>query len=236
MTPFPRPADNPRIRRVLSFDELVTTRFANGVNALCWPRKLPGDFAEIARLLAGPRGIVTLEEDDLAALPVSAGGRMAIDVMLEDQRQLRARGLDPVLDYIDGYLRDATDCPVPTDVFSWHVDSAPLEADTWLCTYHGRPSEGLRNEHAVRRIDVPETRAALLALHGGADDDSFREFLHENCFDLHYIPTSSAEPYSFGIGNLWRIADEYPGSPVPPCIHRAPGTPAGDPPRLLLIG
>ena len=26
-----------------------------------------------------------------------------------------------------------------------------------------------------------------------------------------------------------------PGSPVPPCIHRAPETHPGDPPRLLLI-
>jgi hypothetical protein len=28
---------------------------------------------------------------------------------------------------------------------------------------------------------------------------------------------------------------EYDGSPVPPCIHRAPDTRPGDPPRLLLI-
>ncbi len=40
---------------------------------------------------------------------------------------------------------------------------------------------------------------------------------------------------SFGLGNLWRIAVDYPGSPVPPCIHRAPITRPGRPPRLLLI-
>ena len=44
-----------------------------------------------------------------------------------------------------------------------------------------------------------------------------------------------AEPFSFGLGNLWRIAVEYPDSPVPPCVHRAPATIPGRPPRLLLI-
>lgn len=233
---FSLPADYPRIQRVQSFEELTSTRFENGVNALCWERSLPGDFAEVARLFAGRSGITTLEEEDLAALPASVAGRVAIDFMLDDQRRLRARGLDPELNFIDGYLRDATDCPVPTDVFSWHVDSATSEADTWLCTYHGRPSEGLRNEQAIRRVDVPGTRDALLALHGGGDDDAFRDFLHEHCFALHYVAAPGAKPFSFGVGHLWRIATEYPGSPVPPCIHRAPETPPGDPPRLLLIG
>jgi hypothetical protein len=85
-------------------------------------------------------------------------------------------------------------------------------------------------------VEVPETRAALLALHGGGDDEGFREHLRENCLDLHYVSAPGAQPFSFGVGNLWRIATEYPGSPVPPCIHRAPETPPGDPPRLLLIG
>ena len=35
--------------------------------------------------------------------------------------------------------------------------------------------------------------------------------------------------------HLWRIAVDYPGSPVPPCVHRAPETRPGRPPRLLLI-
>jgi len=236
MDPLSLSAANPQVRVVQSFDELVSLRFAGGVNALCWPRARPGDFAEVARLLAGPRGITTLEQEDLARLPASAAGRVAIDFMLEDQRRLRAHGLGPELNYIDGYLRDATDAPIPTDVISWHADSATAEADTWLCTYHGRASEGLRNEDAIRRIDVPATRAALLAYAGGADDESFRDFLHEHCFDLHYIPAAGAEPFGFGLGNLWRIATEYPGCPVPPCIHRAPETQPGDPPRLLLIG
>ena len=66
------------------------------------------------------------------------------------------------------------------------------------------------------------------------DDAGFRAHLHENCYDLHYAPAASARPWSFGTGNLWRIAVDWPGSPVPPCIHRAPVTLSGQP-RLLLI-
>jgi hypothetical protein len=93
----------------------------------------------------------------------------------------------------------------------------------------------LRNEDARRRVDIPETRAELLQLFGGADDDAFLEYLNENCYDLHYAPISQARPFSFGLGNVWRIAVDYPGSPVPPCIHRAPETVPSQPPRLLLI-
>jgi hypothetical protein len=110
-----------------------------------------------------------------------------------------------------------------------------VEADTYLCTYHGSASEGLRNDEALRRVDIPKTRAELLAIFGGEDDDSFREHLRENCYDLHYAAIAQARPFSFGLGNFWRIAVDWPGSPVPPCIHRAPETRPGDPPRLLLI-
>jgi hypothetical protein len=115
------------------------------------------------------------------------------------------------------------------------VDSATVEADTWLCTYHGPSSEGLKNEEAIRRVDIPETRAELLRLFGGEDDEGFREHLSDQCFDLHYLPVGEARSFAFGQGNLWRIAVAYPGCPVPPCIHRAPETLPGQTPRLLLI-
>jgi len=208
--------------------------FADGVNALCWPRTLAGDFGEVVRLLGDGEGIVTIDDARLLSLPVSAAGRAAVDVLLEDQRALRALGLDPVLNCIHSDIRDDTGGPVPTDVYSFHADSATVEADTWLCTYHGATSEGLRNEEVVRKVNVPAIRAELLRLHGGADDDSFLEFLSEHCYDLHYAVIPPAEPFSFGTGNLWRIALAHPGSAVPPCIHRAPTTPPGQP-RLLLI-
>jgi hypothetical protein len=230
------PPDYPRIRRVVSFQDLVTTPFAEGVNALCWPRVLPGDFGEVvARLGGSDEPIVTLDEARLQSLTVSVAGRVAVDVMLEDLRLLRELGREPVLNCIHGYPRDEEPGPVATDVFSFHADSAPVEADTWLCTYYGPASEGLRNEEALRKVEVTETRAGLLQVFGGADDEAFREFLQENCYDLHYAPAPGAQPWSFGLGNLWRIAVDWPGRAVPPCIHRAPATGPGDPPRLLLI-
>ena len=235
MTPFALPRDYARIKRVNSFQELVTARFAEGVNALCWERTLTGDFGEVVRLLRAGEGIATLDDEQLLALPVSAAGQAAIDILLEDQRLLRDHGAAPVLNCIRNYPRDEEPAVVSTDVYSFHADSAPVEADTFLCTYHGAASEGLRNEEAQRRVDIPGIRAELLKLFGGEDDDGFREFLNETCYDLHYTPIAQARPFSFGIGNLWRIAVEYPGSPVPPCIHRATDTAAGQAPRLLLI-
>ncbi|MES2440945.1 MAG: hypothetical protein V4584_17910 [Verrucomicrobiota bacterium] len=235
MNPTAPPPDHPRVKVVGSFHELLTTPFADGVNALCWPRALPGDFGEVAARLGAGDGIVPLDEEQLRSLPLGEAGRVAVEIMLEDRRLLREQDLDPEINAIHAYDRDETDGPVATDVLSFHVDSATEEADTWLCTYHGAPSEGLPNEDAMLRVDVPETRSELLGLHGGADDEAFREFLSENCYYLHYAPLAPARPYSFGVGNLWRIATDWPGSPVPPCIHRAPETRTGDPVRLLLI-
>ena len=235
MNPLTLPPDYIRIQRVNSFHELVTTRFAGGVNALCWPRTLPGEFSEVVMHLGDCQGEVARDESQLHALPVSAAGRAAIHILLEDLRLLRDHGLDPALNCINGYPRDVQPGPVSTDVFSFHADSATVETDTWLCTYHGPTTEGLRNDEAQRRVDIPATRAQLLQLYGGADDDGFLGYLNQNCYDLHYAPVPQARPFSFGQGNLWRIAVAYPGSPVPPCIHRAPETTPEQPLRLLLI-
>lgn len=226
---------HPSIRMVGGFQELVTTPLADGVNALCWPRVLAGNFAEVVSLLGAGEGFVNLDEDLLRSLPLSDEGRIAVEVMLEDLRMLREQDLEPELNLIHAYQRDEHPGPIATDVFSWHADSATAETDTWLCTYYGAPSEGILNEQVVKRLDVPEIRAELLRLHGGADDREFIEFLSEHCYDLHYAPLPGARPYSFGIGNLWRISTDWPGSPVLPCVHRAPQTKPGDPPRLLLI-
>jgi len=235
MTPFSLPSGYPRIKRVGSFHELATTRFADGVNALCWERTLSGDFAEVVEQLDGGEGISTIDDAQLLALPVSAAGKVAIEILLEDLRLLRDHGVAPVLNCIRRYPREEEPAVVPTDVYSYHADSASVEADTWLCTYHGAASEGLRNDEAQRHVDLAATRAELLKVFGGKDGDSFREYLNENCYDLHYTPVPHARPFSFGLGNLWRIAVEYPGSPVPPCVHRAPENLPGQPPRLLLI-
>jgi hypothetical protein len=227
----------PRVRRVGSFAELLHTPLAEGVNALCWPRVLVGDYAEVVAQLGDGAGeaITVLDEATLGALSLSAEGRIAAEAMLADLRLLRALDLDPVLNCIHGYPRDEAPGPVATDVFSYHADSAPVEAYTWLCTYHGPASEGLSNEDVRRKVDDPATRAALRELFGGPEGEGFEEFLQENCYDLHYAPLPGARPFSFGLGHLWRIAVAYPGSPVPPCVHRAPHTVPGQPARLLLI-
>ena len=155
--------------------------------------------------------------------------------MLADMCLLRDLDLDPVLNCIFAYPQDEDAAPVATDVFSFHADSAPVEADTWLCTYYGATSEGLSNEQALKKVNIPEIRQALLEIFGGEDNEDFLNYLNENFYDLHYAATPGANPYSFGLGNLWRIATEYPGCPVPPCIHRAPLPSPGSTPRLLLI-
>lgn len=232
---FTSPPGHTRLKTVRSLHELVTTPFADGINALCWPRELPGNFLEVIAALGPGEGITAVDESRLTELPLSDAGKIARDVLLGDLDLLRAHDLQPNLDCVYGSLREAPDGLYPTDVYSFHVDSATIEADTYLCTYAGATSEGLRNEEAQRRVDIPETRAELLRLYGGEDDDGFLEYLAENFYDLHYAPLPGAQPFSFGLGNLWRIAIEHPGSPVPPCIHRAPLTLPGMATRLLLI-
>ena len=223
-----------RVRRVGGFAELLATPFADGVNALCWERSLPGDFAEVAARLPAGQGIVPLTDEELVALPLSAAGRLAAEAMLADQRLLRAHDLAPSLNLIHECQPDPAAGAVPTDVTSFHVDSAPVEVDTWLCTYLGACSEGLANEDAWLKVEIPEIRAQLLRDYGGSDDAGFAEFLHEHSCDSHYAPKPGAKPYTFGRFALWRIATRWPGSPVPPCIHRAPVNLPGSP-RLLLI-
>jgi hypothetical protein len=225
-----------RVKSVSGFAELVATPFADGVNALCWPRVLSGDFGEVVEKLGPGEGIVPIEEEQLMALRVSDAGRISIELLREDLRRLREVERDPVLNCIHDYARERDPGPVTTDVYSFHTDSAPVEADTWLCTYHVRASEGLPNEQALRRVEVPQIRDQLRKFLGAErDDNEFCEMLREYGYDQHFAPLPGAQPYGFGVGNLWRIAVDWPGSAVPPCIHRAPERRPHDPPRLLLI-
>ena len=175
-----------------------------------------------------------IEDDRLLALDLTPAGKLAAEAMLADQQMLRDHDLAPSLNCVYDCVRGPDAGTVPTDVTSFHVDSAPVEVDTWLCTYHGACSEGLRNEDALLKVEIPEIRAELLKEYGGLDDAGFAEYLHEHSYDSHYAPKPSAKPYPFGTFALWRIATRWPGSPVPPCVHRAPENHPGSP-RLLLI-
>ena len=227
----------PQIQIVHSFDELVSTPFSGVTNALCWPRHLMGDFDEVAQKIGEHHGEMVLAcQDQLHDLVLSPQGQLARDVLLADQALLESLDLAPSLDCIPAYTSDENDGPISTDVYSFHVDSSTVEVDTYLCSYNVACSEGLTNAEAMRRIDHLETRRELLKEYGGDDDEGFVMFLAENFYDLHYVPSSPlVNPYSFGLGNLWRIATLWPRSPVPPCIHRAPRPDLVSAPRLLLI-
>ncbi|MEY4132678.1 MAG: hypothetical protein RL592_736, partial [Verrucomicrobiota bacterium] len=176
-------AGQPRVRHVGSFAELRSTRFADGVNALCWARTLPGDYVEVITKLGPGEGIVPIEDDRLLALDLTPAGKLAAEAMLADQQMLRDHDLAPSLNCVYDCVRGPDAGTVPTDVTSFHVDSAPVEVDTWLCTYHGACSEGLRNEDALLKVEIPEIRAELLKEYGGLDDAGFAEYLHEHSYD-----------------------------------------------------
>jgi hypothetical protein len=228
--------DHPCVRYVHSIEELVSTPMRDGVNALCFRRTLEGDFSEVIRHLKVERGITTLNRDHLLALPVNSAGKVAIGIMLRDQEQLQAYGSDPEIDCVNGYIGHDQQALMRTDVCSFHVDRATDVADTYLCTYVGASSIGVHHEDVILRAQVPAIRSALLADFGGADDEHFLDYLTENFYDLHYEALPGARTFSFGVGHLWRIAIDYPGNPVRPCIHRAPDPIEGEPPRLILIG
>ncbi|MGV3620233.1 MAG: hypothetical protein ACO1OB_05430 [Archangium sp.] len=206
-------------RRVVSSFEALLQPFSGGVNAVCFERTLVGDFEGIATAFADDE-LVNVDQAMLReAKNVDA---RAVRVLLEDLERLTSLGREPQLNVITRYPRDERGLPISVDVHSFHVDRAPIEADTFLCTYAGASSEGLDNDDAVRLVDVPEVVDALR----GFD-------VVEEHFDLHYRMKPGATPYSFGTGHLWRLSCDWPGSPVLPCIHRAPEHDGR--PRLLLI-
>jgi len=222
-----------QIHSVTNFHDLVTTPFHGTMNAICWTRNLTGDFAEIINKVALNENIVVLDEEALRALQLSEQGQLAREVLLNDLKLLKAHGASPTLNLIRCYERDDAYPFFPTDVYSFHVDRSPVPTATFLCTYYGEPSEILPNAQVTQKVLVPEIRKELKKLFDGADED-FETFLSEHFFDLHYLAKPGARPVSLGLGHLWRLAIDHPGSPVPPCVHRAPEEKNGQP-RLLMI-
>jgi hypothetical protein len=222
-----------QIHCVTNFQDLVSTPFSGEMNAICWTRKLTGDFSEIVKKVKLSGNITAIEQDELRELQLSEQGQLAREILLNDLQALEAHGALPGLNVINHYERDETYPFFPTDVYSYHVDRSPIPTDTFLCTYYGDPSEILSNSQGKKKVLIPEIREELKKLYNGTNED-FESFLTENFFDLHYQAAPDAHPTSLGLGHLWRLAVDHPESKVPPCIHRAPKEKSGQK-RLLLI-
>jgi hypothetical protein len=226
------PAEN-QIHYVTNFQDLVSTPFHREMNAICWTRKLTGDFSEIVKKIELNENMLVVDEEELRALQLSEQGQLAREILLNDLELLKAYGASPILNLIKCYERDDDYPFFSTDVYSFHVDRSPVPCDTFLCTYYGECSEILPNEQALQKVLVPEIREELKKLYPGSGKD-FELFLSENFFDLHYQAKPGARPISLGPGNLWRLAVDHPESQMPPCVHRAPKEKNGQN-RLLMI-
>lgn len=222
-----------QIQCVTNFKDLVSTPFNGDINAICWMRKLTGDFSEIVRKIEVSGNITTIEQEELRELQLSEEGRLAREILLNDFKVLKAHGASPILNVINYYDRDDAFPFFPTDVYSFHVDRSPIPVDTFLCTYYGESSEILPNSQVEKKVLIPEIRNELKKLYDGADE-GFESFLSEHFFDLHYQAKPNARPISLGLGHLWRLAVDHPESQVPPCVHRAPKEKSGQS-RLLMI-
>ena len=202
-----------QIQYVKSFQDLVSTPFHGAINAVCWSRNLTGDFSEIVGKIELNENIAEIDEDELFELQLSVEGQLAREILLNDLKLLKLHGASPTLNLIKYYERDNAYPFFPTDVYSFHVDSSPIPTNTFLCTYFGESSEILPNENAEQKVLVPEIRAELKKLYGGADK-GFEEFLSEHFFDLHYHTKPEAIPVSLGVGHLWKLAVNHPESKV----------------------
>ena len=222
-----------QIHCVTNFQDLLSTPFHGEVNAICWTRKLTGDFSEIVKKVELDGNIRELDKEQLLELQLTEQGQLAREILLNDLKVLKAHGASPILNVIKCYDRDDSYPFFPTDVYSFHVDRSPVPVDTILCTYHGESSEILPNSQAKQKVLVPEIRDELKKLYTGADE-GFDSFLSEYFFDLHYQSEPNARLINLGLGHLWKLAVDHPESQVLPCLHRAPKEKTGQN-RLLMI-
>ncbi len=227
------PKDNRQAVYTTSFEELVTIEFKGKQNAECWQRELDGDFEELVSKLELIDDVTVIEPEELNALKLSEAGCLARTTILNDYNLLKNHGASPTLNLIRNYPTDTHASPFPTDVYSFHVDEAPIITSTFLCTYFGECSEILPNDEAIQKIKVPELIQVLKKDYQGSEED-FEMYLRENYYHLHYSAKPDAKIIKMQKGELWRLAVESPESPALGCIHRAPKEKPNEL-RLILI-
>src|SRR4051812_2207389 len=103
-TPF---SETPFIGMVSNFAALVHTDFKGSLNALCWDRKLEGDFSAIVTQLQLQDNITEVFPEDLLALQLSEQGSIARAIILNDLQLLADFGASPSLNLLKCYDRDA---------------------------------------------------------------------------------------------------------------------------------
>ena len=211
-----------QIQYVTNFQDLVSIPFHGEINAMCWNRKLIGDFSEIISKVELNENIIELDEEELRELQLTEQGQLAREILLNDLKMLKENGASPLLNIIKCYDRDDVLPFFTTDVYSFHVDISPIPTSTYLCTYHGDSSEIIPNSQAIQKVLVPEIREELKKIYSAGSKEGFEAFLSEHFFDLHYQTKLDARPFCLGVGNLWKLAVDHPESKVLPCIHRAP--------------
>ena len=148
--------NSPTVAGVTNFDDLVSMPYQGTVNAICWARNLPGDFAQIVKKIKLNQNIAVLEPEELLELDLSEQGQLARQILLNDLKLLTAHGASPTLNLIRCYDRDDAHPFFSTDVYSFHVDRSPIPTHTFLCTYHGEASEILPNAQANKKCWYPK--------------------------------------------------------------------------------
>ncbi|WP_231491403.1 DUF1826 domain-containing protein [Pedobacter sp. Leaf170] len=226
-------SDSRQVKVVSSFTELAESPFEGQQNAVCWARQPEGDFEALVHQLQLKDDVTEVSAEDLLKLNLSAAGSAARNTILKDLKCLKDFGAQPTLNLLRAYPRDDTFDFISTDVYSFHVDRSPVAADTFLCTYYGAASDIIANEDVEQKVLVPEIRQKLTEIYDG-DEGDFEAFLTDYFFDLHYQPKAGGAIVNLGVGHLWKLAVDYPGQAVLPCVHRAPLEKANEL-RLLLI-
>ena len=98
------PGEN-QIHCVTNFHDFVSTPFHGEMNAICWSRKLSGDFSEIVKKVEQKENITVLDEEELLKLELSEQGQLAREILLNDLKLLKDCGASPSLNVINHYER-----------------------------------------------------------------------------------------------------------------------------------